>query len=164
MPDNHDFQSPTPQRVQRRAQAAVTLKIAGASYGEIADTLGYSSPSRALTAVETELARAATTTDKDKVREVNGRRYERLLRSLWVKASDPDHPEHLAAVRTAADIISRHSRLFGAEAPTEVVVHSPTTAELERWVASVMATGQPPVIEYDVLAISTPADQRDLGS
>jgi hypothetical protein len=160
--DDHELPAKTPLRRQRRAQAAVALKVAGATYVEIADTLGYANAAQVVVAVEQELARSLTTTDREQLREVNGRRLERLLRSVWGKAIDAENPEHLAAVRTGRELIDRYCRLYGLDAPTEIVVHSPTTAELERWVAAVAASSGPGLVEYDVLALP-PADEQATG-
>lgn len=145
-----DEQTSTHGQAPRKAQAAVALRLAGASYDEIATTLGYQSAGRAIAAVEGELAESVRAEDRERQREISGRRYERLIRSVWTKATT-ENPEHLVAVRTAADLITRYNNLWGLNAPTEFHVSSPTTAELERWVAQMTAAQAPKVIEYDVL-------------
>ena len=48
-------------------------------------------------------------------------------------------------------IIDRHAKLFGLDAPTEIVVHTPTQTELEAWVSQMLAGTLPPVHEYDII-------------
>ncbi len=84
--------------------------------------------------MERSLAATVDSGDRDRMRSLTSRRLERILRGLWGKAADPNHPEHLAAARTAIAVIDRHARLYGLDAPTEMVVYTPAAAEIERWV------------------------------
>lgn len=122
-----------------RCEAAVALRIEGAPYSEIARTLGYASPALARQAVERSLATTVGSEAREQLRFVEGRRLERLLRSLWGKATDETSEEHLAAIRTAVAIIDRHARLYGLDAPTEMVVYTPAASEIEAWVARMAA-------------------------
>jgi hypothetical protein len=63
-------------------------------------------------------------------------------------------------VRTARELIDRHIRLFGMDAPTEIVVHSPTTMELEAWVAQVLSYAANDVQELDVIEAEVIEDGR----
>lgn len=119
-----------------RQEAAVAMRIAGATYSEIARMLDYSSGTHARQAVERSLASTAGTQDRDQLRYVEARRLERLLRSLWRKATDDTCDEHLAAVRTAVAVIDRHAKLYGLDAPQEMVVYTPAASEIEAWVAT----------------------------
>lgn len=137
---------------QRKADAAVALKMAGASWTEIAHTLGYPTPRQAMVATEKALARQLVAEEsRDKMRQLAGARLERLLRSVWPKAIDPEHPEQLQAMTKAREIIADHRKLFGLDAPTEYVVHSPTQNEIERWVTTILSAQAPPVDEYDII-------------
>jgi len=136
----------------RKASAAIQMRLAGATWEEIAIGLGYPTARQALVATERALVKQlASDEDRDKMRKIAGARLERLLRSVWPKAIDPDHPDHLLAVTKAREIVDRHAKLYGLDAPQEVIVHAPTRTELEAWVARVIAVGQPPVVEYDIL-------------
>lgn len=129
-----------------RQQSAVALKIAGANYSEIANALGYSSAANARVAVERALASSVGEEDRDQLRFLEGRRLERLLRGLWAKATNERHPDQIAAARTALAVIDRHSKLYGLDAPTQMVVHSPTAGQIEQWVSQMAAqvsTGMP---------------------
>jgi len=136
---------------QRKSNAAVQMRLAGATWEEIARTLGYPTARQALVATEKALERQLHQGDRDEMRRLVGARLERLLLGVWPKAINAEHPEHLLAVTKARELVDRYSKLFGLDAPTEFVVHSPTQTELERWVASVAALGVPDVAEYDIL-------------
>jgi hypothetical protein len=45
-------------------------------------------------------------------------------------------------------MVDRHARLLGLDMPTEVVVYTPTTSEIDQWVASMIVAGS--IIEGDV--------------
>jgi hypothetical protein len=89
--------------------------------------------------------------DREKLRRLANARLERLLRSVWPKAIDPENPDHLLALTKAREVIADHRKLYGLDAPTEVVVHQPTLHELEQWVARVVTATVPAVEEYDIL-------------
>jgi len=134
----------------RKADAAISMRLSGATWTEIAQVCGYPTPRAALTATERALVKRLDEEDKAKMRQLAGARLERLLRGIWNKAIDPTDPEHLAAVQRAREVIDRHAKLFGLDAPTEIVVHNPTKTELESWVLRVMAAGTPRVEEEDI--------------
>lgn len=134
----------------RKADMAVSMRLSGASWAEIAQVCGFATPRAALLATERALIRRLDEEDKAQMRQLAGARLERLLRGVWNKAIDSDHPEHLAAVAKAREIIDRHAKLFGLDAPTEIVVHNPTKAELETWVMRVVSAGSPEVEESNI--------------
>jgi DNA-binding transcriptional ArsR family regulator len=121
-----------------RVEAAIALKVAGANYSEIAEVLSYSTVEQARSAVERGLAATASEEDRSRQREIASRRLERLLRGLWRKATDEDNPEHLSAARTALAIVDRHIRLWGSDAPSEMVIFSPAKGEMEAWIESMV--------------------------
>lgn len=138
----------------RKANAALQMRLGNATWDEIAQALGYPTPRAALVATERALEKElANPEDREKLRKMAGARLERLIRSVWTKAIDPANPEHLVAVGKARDLIDRHAKLYGLDAPTEVVVHNPTQAELEAWVAKVTAVVIPSVDEADIFDI-----------
>lgn len=148
----------------RKSNAAIQMRLAGASWAEISLALGYPTPRAALVAVEKALERELHSQgDRDNMRRLAGARLERLLRGVWPKATDPEHPEHLYAMTKAREIIAEHAKLYGLNAPTEIVVHNPTQAELEKWVSLVL-TGSTPhtVIEADIIDAETVEEPRAL--
>jgi hypothetical protein len=141
--------------IDRKGDAALELRIMGVRWDEIAETLGYASPESAKTAVERALQRNLMDRkeDTDDLRKMAAARYDRLLRSVWPKATDPGtedrpNPEHLAAVKTAADITDRFVKLYGLAAPTEIAIRTPTQKELEEWVQTV--SGKTALEEGDI--------------
>lgn len=136
----------------RKANAAIQLRIAGASWEEVAQVVGYPTPRAALVATERALEKELKTEEGQKyMRSLAGKRIERLLRGVWAKAINDAHPEHLAAVDRARLLIDRHAKLYGLDAPTELVVTSPSQQELERWVSTVISTSSPALDEADIL-------------
>lgn len=144
-----------------RQQAAVAMRVAGAAYSEIARTLEYPSVTAARQAVERALAASVGEEGREQLRFIEGRRLERLLRSVWGRATSEDvevdgkkvpNPDHLAYVRTALAIIDRHARLYGADAPQEMIVYNPAGIEIEAWVANMarQVQGELPE-EYDII-------------
>lgn len=137
----------------RKQNAALQLKLAGANWEEIAQAIGYPTPRAALVAVENALERELHTEDNQAaMRGLAGKRLERLLRSVWGKAVDPDNPEHLPAVGKSRELLQDYAKLYGLNAPTEIAVHNPTQEEIQRWVATVAAANAPKVQEYDIIA------------
>jgi hypothetical protein len=136
----------------RKANAAIQLALAGSTWDEIALALGFPTARTARVAVEKALEKQlANENDREKMRSLANARLNRLLRGVWAKATDPDNPEHLLAATKAREFIADHRKLYGLDAPTEVVVHNPTAAEIEEWVAMVVNAGTPQVETYDIL-------------
>lgn len=136
---------------ERKADSALALKLAGSDWATIAATVGYPTPRAALVAVEKALERRLDTFDREQLRQVASNRLESLLRSTWVKAHDPDHPDHLAAVKESRGTVDRWIKLLGLDAPTEVVITSPTQEQIDQWVARVVSNQLPSVQEYDIV-------------
>lgn len=148
----------------RKANAALQLRIAGASWSEIAESLGYPTPRAALVATEKALEKELKTEESQTaMRSLAGKRLERILRGVWSKAIDPKNPEHLLAADKARLLIDRHAKLYGLDAPTEVVVSNPSQVELERWVATVVQAQQPGLDEADIFDAEVIDDDGEEG-
>ena len=137
---------------ERKANDALEMRLMGYGWDDIASVLGYPTPRAALVAFETALEKQLLEDHESaaKMRDLAGRRLERLLRSVWVKANDADHPEHLVAVDRAIKVLAEHARLFGLNAPQEMVVHSPTAAEIQGFVAKVVSAANSSLEEGDI--------------
>lgn len=139
-------------------RAAVALRLAGASFAEVAEVLGFAGAEHAREAVERGLAAERfDDDDREALRLEEERRLMALLKPLWAKAVDPESPEQVPAARAALAVIDRHARLMGLDAPTEVVVHTPTTSEIDAWVAEMvqMASGRFAVEEAVVIEVES---------
>lgn len=138
----------------RTVEAAIALKLAGASYAEIADTLDMDSPAIARRAVERGLARTIDeTTDLKGMRALVSLQIDALTRSVWNRATDDTDPEHLSYARAALALLDRKSKLHGLDAP---VIHlvNPNAQELEQWVESIAEEmGINPVEEGDIFVL-----------
>jgi hypothetical protein len=141
--------------ISHKARSALHLYYNNASLDEIVTVVGFASieeASRAIdSAVKAELR--GDTKAKDRMRHIANRKLDQLLRSVSAKAANPKHPEHLSAVDKAVKIIDRHIRLYGLDAPTEMIVHNPDSEEIQAWVTSVMAQGQADLEEMDILDV-----------
>jgi hypothetical protein len=153
----------------RRANAAVALRLSGASFAEVATALEYANAREARHAVEAALAAAQPdTATREQMRHEATARLERLLRGTWQKAIDPSDPEHLPAVKVAVSIIDRVIRLQGLDAPSEVIVHAPTAREIDEWVAKITSTGvdelraleDPTIIDAEVIEVDLVDDDE----
>jgi hypothetical protein len=125
--------------------AALQLRLSGASYADIATTLGMATPRAALSAVTRELSRTSEglVEERDEMRRIESARLDELLVGVMERATNPEDSEHLAAVRTAVTIVDRRIKLYGLDAPAEMVIHTPTQTELDQWVAQMVAVAMP---------------------
>lgn len=149
-----------------RAAAAVSLRIDGAGFSDIARVLDYSSPQRARLAIEQALADQAGTPEQiEHIRWLNARRLEKILNSLMRRATNPKDPDHLQYARMAVVVIDRHAKLYGADAPQKMAVQiTPGQSELEAWVMQtarqVMALeDEGDIIDAEIVEDSTEEDQ-----
>lgn len=138
------------------SSAALALRVAGASYEEIVQTLGLPSVEDARLLVERDLASRADDVDPEQRRTQRAlavARLERLMRSVAGKATNPTDPEHLPAVRQMTQLIDRHARLLGLDAPVEVAVYSPSAMELEAWVSKMLAAQATPFAVEEAVVV-----------
>lgn len=138
---------------RRKANSALEMKLANATWGQIAEVLGYPTARTAKIAVERALEENLQSEDRDILRSLASARLERLIRAVWHKAVDPENPEQMVAIAKVREVIADHRKLMGLDAPTEVVIHQPTRVELEEWVARVVQTANPPVEEDDIIDV-----------
>lgn len=143
---------PDRARNARGSRAATGLRLAGASWDEIAEVMGFATAAQAKSAVMADLASVGSDIEgRSILRDVEGERLNRLLRGVWTKAIDPTNPEHLSAVKTATAVIDRRIRLYGLDAPEEIIVHTPTTAEIDTWITGVIAMQNSTIVEGEVI-------------
>jgi len=102
---------------QRRAQA-IALRLAGASYEQIAQQLGYASRSAAYTDIDRALRKGLAEQERDGalLRQQELERLDRLQAGIWPRAISGDY----RAADTALRIIDRRCKLLGLDAPQRV--------------------------------------------
>jgi hypothetical protein len=135
----------------RKASAALAMKLGGADWDEIARALGYPNDRAVITAVELALGRQLNQLDRNHLRLLAAGRLESLVRSSWKKAHTEDDPEHLAAIKTTRETVESLVRLWGLNAPQEILVTNPTQEMLDQWVGRVVSTNLPQVTEADIV-------------
>lgn len=147
--------SPAPRS---KASAALQLRLQGYDWGEIAETIGYADGKAAARATEGALVKqlGASEESRQQMRQMAGIRLDRLLQAVWQRATDTEDPEQLNYVAQARQLIAQHAKLYGLDAPQEYVVHSPTTTELEQWVATVVSQTDDTPSEPDILELTPP--------
>lgn len=117
-------QKNTAARIQaeERRRVAVELRKAGASFEEIARSLGIKKQSaHALVVKALEEIRARTTEQVEHLRVLETARLDTLLKGLWPSASK-GNPQ---AVEKAIKIMERRARMLGIDAPTKVAPTDP---------------------------------------
>lgn len=137
-----------------RAEAALQMKLAGAPYDRIAETLDFVSPTEARKAVERCLARAADEFgDKDRLRSVLNKRMERLSQVCYLRSLDKSSPDQIAWMRTFLAYADRISKMNGLEATATTVVITPDYEEIVQWArhAYEQVSGEPIVIEAEIV-------------
>lgn len=96
-----------------RSAMALDLRIEGLSYAAIADRLGYANSSGAFLAVDRELNRWAEHS-VEKLRKIQGRRYDELLLMLRAKAlTAKSDDQYLWAVDRYLRALDGQARLYG---------------------------------------------------
>lgn len=121
--------------------------MSGASWASIAEECGYSSPSNACRAVG-RFGAGLPDIDVDAMRRTAVERGEQLWAQAWQDVVE-DKP---GCITAAVRVLGRQASLLGLDQPSEIIVHTPTHAELERWVTGVLsqqAAATP--IEADVI-------------
>lgn len=111
-------------KAQRAASAerrknAIQMVLAGLDYETIAERLHYASRGAAHTDVDRALAASLADLKKEaaNLREVQARRYHRLLAAVWPKALKAEGKDQLKAVETAARLVDRVVKLYGLAEP-----------------------------------------------
>lgn len=135
----------------RKAAAALQLKQSGETWEAIAEVLGYPTGRAVLVATERALEKQLGTDESQRfLRQLASRRLDQVLKAIYPKALDPDHPEQMIAATKVREIIATSMKLHGLEAPTQIVHHSPHEAEIDDWVSTVVASKVPALTEADI--------------
>lgn len=135
----------------RKANAALDMALHGANWDQIAEVIGYPTARAAKVAVELALEKNLSTVDKQKMRLLIQGRYNAMVQSVATKALDEDHPEHLAALGRYREITADVRRMWGLDAPQEVLISNPTEREINDWVGLTISQSMPEVEEDDIV-------------
>lgn len=102
-------------QVLARRTRAVSLRLSGLTYEQVAEHAGYATRAAAYTAVQAAL-REVQVADVDELRRLESLRLDRLLSAVWQGALRGDVP----SVREARRITETRARLLGLNAPLQV--------------------------------------------
>lgn len=149
--------------VSNRDKSAVNLKLAGASYQEIADALDLKSAAEAKRAVERTLAATHAPEEWQTLRMLAAARAEDLFkRSLAMASADylvlddgerVPNTEKLRWHQQAAADLMNHVQITGAKAPTKIEI-TPDEARMEEIVSEMLRrSGEENIIEADVIEL-----------
>ena len=142
-------------RLTARRAKAVALRIAGLSYSQIAEQVGYSDKSAARHAVMQSLD-GIMVENVERLREVEAMRLDRLQAAVWQRAMSGDD----AAIRTALRIIESRARLLGLNAPVVIEM----TEGVDRQLGELRALLAQDTNLYVVTDLGEPAgEQHDPG-
>lgn len=118
---------------ERKGIAAMELYIRTRSWERAAEGAGYPTPRAARVAAEKALEKEFKENSRSQefMRKYAAKHLDILMGSLAVKTSDPNHPEHLAAIKTARELLSTQAKLLGLDAPTKLSLVDPTQEQIE---------------------------------
>ena len=105
-----------------QAESAVALVLSGASLSDVVRVLKFKSQGDAKRVIERTLASTVTVDEKKYLQMVATQRYEKLLKSVMTRATNPKESNQLAYNQRAQSIIDRLVKLQGLEAPTQVQI------------------------------------------
>lgn len=155
------------ERVQAEVAAArpnevksyLALWLAGASYPDIAEQMQVPVVKVRLM-IEKALADTVDDTEDRSVQRTKASlQLDRYLRSIAVKALDSTSPDQPLYLRLALQITDRKIRLHGLDAPTTMLVATPSDTEMREWVAAIVAgNGGALVQEGDPFALEETED------
>jgi hypothetical protein len=116
-----DEKAPEPDELERESRI-LELRRAGATWQNIADRVGYASPSGAWQAYQ-RIANRFIRPKLEDLRDMELDRLDRLQMGVWPKALNGD----IRALDAVLRIIDRRARLLGLEAPKEVNLKAEVT-------------------------------------
>ena len=118
-----EISNPVPAKrkisVGEKTRRAMALKLAGASYASIAESLGYADASGARKAVMRGLE-SGLQENANELRKIHYGRLEHLLMLLWSDVNNKD----LASMNTALSVMDRMTKLYGLDAPAELNINA----------------------------------------
>ncbi|WP_156759646.1 hypothetical protein [Microbacterium karelineae] len=125
--------TPVKADAARRASEAWSLRVAGFTWEEIADQVGFSDAPGAHRAVK-NFFDDVPQPDREQLRELARERGE----ALWKQAFADALEQRPGAVRAAVAVMQRQAALDGLDAPTRTEVSLETDREIDELVAEVL--------------------------
>lgn len=139
-------------RKAKEREKTMQLRLAGATYREIAEAMDCS-VSTAKRRCETSLAEIGKQ-ERELLRSLEVDRLDRLQRAVWADAIQGDLP----SIDRALKIIDQRSKLLGLNAPTQVDITGGVDIDLDSTVNRIMA-----VVEAEVQAAIDPVPVLEAG-
>jgi hypothetical protein len=107
----------------KRCEQAIRMHLAGLTYKEIADTLGYSNSKAAHRAVWAYIERQAPKENVQQMRMLEGRRYDQMTALLWSKVTKDSPPGELLPILDRVLRLSQARRqLWGLDLQPQLVI------------------------------------------
>jgi hypothetical protein len=142
-----------------RTRRAMSLKLAGASYAQIALNLGYHDASGARKAVQRGMKNALHETSGE-LKKIHYGRLEHMLMLLWADVNNRD----LASMSAALAVMDRMERLYGLNAAEKIDVTTGTNTVIladgdkDSYINALREAGKRLAID---VSSSSPQDEED---
>ena len=142
-----------------RTRRAMSLKLAGASYAQIALNLGYHDASGARKAVQRGMKNALHETSSE-LKKIHYGRLEHMLMLLWADVNNRD----LASMSAALAVMDRMERLYGLNAAEKIDVTTGTNTVIladgdkDSYINALREAGKRLAID---VSSSSPQDEED---
>lgn len=146
----------------RKAAMAANLYIEKhKTYDQVAKKCGYPDASAARVAVERYMEEQLREHPRSisSMRDMAGRRLDNALRQCGKKALNPEDPEHLAALAQYRATIADWVKLYGLNAPQQVIVSNPTNDAILEVAMLIQQQGAPKLDEGDIFDEEAPDDE-----
>jgi hypothetical protein len=125
---------------RKKSTAAAILLVNGMDIPAITQMLEYDSEAACSKDIETAIATIGLDSfDKAQLRQIMGARLEQAWKVGITNASRRGYPAREAALANAIRAAEKIIKLYGLDAPTEMVVHTATTEQINAWIQSMMA-------------------------
>jgi len=124
---------------KERQQRGIRLRMAGATYAQIADQLGYRSASGAYAAVKVALE-GIPQPEAELYKRLNIERLNRLLLAIWERSTDMDSKPDRRDIAQCISIIAEMNKLSGAYAPVESKITLAMVHEVAKRIAEAEGT------------------------
>lgn len=124
---------------RRRHEAAAILLVNGMDIGAITQMLEYESQVACQKDIEKAIANIGLDSwDKQQLRQIMGARLEQAWKIAITNAGRRGYPAREAAMANAIRAAEKIIKLYGLDAPAEMIVHNATTEQINAWIANVL--------------------------